>query len=84
MPPSAAARTVAIALAADLAAAGDAPTPRRWFYTQNSERFGPVTAPELRVIAQLEFVGPLDHVRCGLDGTWVQAQEVTGLFVRSA
>jgi hypothetical protein len=83
MPPSANAQAVAIALAADLSAAADLPALRRWFYTQNGERFGPITAPELRVVAQLEFVGPLDHVRCGLDGEWVQAQQVVGLFARS-
>jgi len=83
MPPSAAAQAAAIALAADLTAVREAAAPRRWFYTQIGERFGPVTAPELRVVAQLDFVGPLDHVRCGRDGPWVQARAVDGLFVQS-
>jgi len=83
MPPAAATQAVAIALAADLTTATERPAPRRWFDTQNGERFEPVTAPELRVVAQLEFVGPLDHVRCGPDGEWVRGQTVAGLFVRS-
>lgn len=77
---TATAKLVSAELAADVSAnAADAP-PRRWFYTQDGERYGPITGPELRAAAQLKFLGPADHVRCGDSGSWVQARDVRGLF----
>lgn len=80
--PQTTAENVSIALAADMAAGPTATPPRRWFYTQDGERYGPVTGPELRAAARLEFLGPRDHVRCGDTGMWVRAREVHGLFDR--
>lgn len=80
MPPATEAEALATALAAELSAGCGATTPRCWFYTQDGERFGPVTAADLRAAALLGFLGPQDHVRCGHEGTWVRAHEIAGLF----
>lgn len=77
------AEIVSAALAADVAAGLAATPPRHWFYTQDGERFGPVTGPELRAAAQLEFLGPNDFVCCGNTGPWVQAGDIRHLFDRS-
>jgi len=68
---------VAAALAADFSAPSP---PRRWFYMQPDERFGPITAPELRAAVRMGFLGPDDVVRCGRVGPWFIAGAVTGLF----
>lgn len=83
MPPKNA-QDVSSALAADVATEPAATPPRRWFYTQYGERYGPVTGPELRAAARLEFLGPTDQVRCGDTGPWVRARDVRGLFDRPA
>lgn len=67
-------------LANDVAGGSLESLPRRWFYTQDGERHGPVTGPELRAAAELGFLGHRDRVRCGLDGAWVRAANVGGLF----
>lgn len=83
MSPSSA-EVASAALTADLAADPTAATPRRWFYTQNGEHYGPVSGIELRAAAQLEFLGPADRVKCGVNGRWVTARDVDGLFARSS
>jgi len=83
MPPTTAEK-MSVALAADVAADTAATPPRRWFYTQDGEHYGPVTGPELRAAARLDFLGPADHVRCGDAGSWVRAGDVRGLFDRPA
>lgn len=67
-------------LANDVAGGSLGSPPRRWFYTQDGERYGPVTGPELRAAAQLGFLGYRDGVRCRRDGPWVRADRVRGLF----
>lgn len=74
------AKLVSAALAADVSAGTATAPPRRWFYTQDGERYGPITGPELRAAAQLKFLGPGDHVRCGDSGSWVRARDICGLF----
>lgn len=67
-------------LANDVAVSPPGSPPRRWFYIQAGERYGPVTGPELRAAALLGFVGPRDRVGCGSDGPWAKAGNVHGLF----
>lgn len=67
-------------LANDVAGGALESPPRRWFYTQDGERYGPVTGPELRAAAELGFLGQRDGVRCGVNGAWVRAARVRGLF----
>lgn len=67
-------RAVAEALEAETAATDP---PRRWFYSQGGQRFGPVTAAELRVALRMGFLGPTNSVRCGREGQW----HVVGLLL---
>lgn len=55
-------------------------SPVEWFYAQQNKRFGPVSAAELKALADSGKLRPDDLVwREGMDG-WVPARRVKGLF----
>ncbi len=55
-------------------------SPVEWFYAQENQRFGPVSAAELKALADAGKLRPEDLVwREGMDG-WVPARRVKGLF----
>jgi len=55
-------------------------SPAEWFYAQEKQRFGPVSAVELKALAEAGKLRPEDLVwREGMDD-WVPARRVKGLF----
>ena len=51
-----------------------------WYCRISGEESGPISAPELKVMAAKGLLSPQDAVRRGEKGTWVEAARVKGLF----
>ena len=51
-----------------------------WYCRISDEESGPISAPELKVMAAKGLLSPQDMVRRGEKGTWVAAARVKGLF----
>jgi hypothetical protein len=51
-----------------------------WFYSHGGNMVGPLTAAQLRQHALALWVVPEDHVRRGIEGEWMPAAKVKGLF----
>jgi len=51
-----------------------------WFYQVMGQQLGPVSAVELRALANAGTVQPDTLVRKGTDGCWVWAEKVQGVF----
>jgi hypothetical protein len=54
--------------------------PADWYYRTMGETHGPFTSIQFRQLAQERAISPLTDVRRGVDGDWVSAQRVQGLF----
>jgi len=54
-----------------------------WFYQVEGKQVGPVEPAELRRLATAGIVTPDTMVKRGVDGAWVRAETVKGLFRRS-
>lgn len=54
-----------------------------WFYRSSDQKSEPVDSRELRRLAETGIVRPDTLVRKGVDGRWVRAERVRGLFQRS-
>jgi hypothetical protein len=52
----------------------------QWYCRISDEESGPISAPELKVMAAKGLLSPQDMVRRGEKGTWVAAARVKGLF----
>ena len=52
----------------------------QWFYQAMGQQIGPVSAADLRNLAQRGTIAADTLVRKGPDGSWVPAQRVQGLF----
>jgi len=52
----------------------------RWYYRLMGEKLGPISSSELKQLAESGKVAPDTVVRKGLDGDWVLAEKVRGLF----
>jgi hypothetical protein len=52
----------------------------QWYCRISDEESGPISAPELKVMAAKGLLSPQDMVRRGEKGTWVTAARVKGLF----
>ena len=59
---------------------GDQPMRAQWYYKIMGEEFGPVSSSELRGLAQTSQISPDTLVRKGVDGDWIRAERVRGLF----
>lgn len=51
-----------------------------WFYMRAGQIVGPLTAAQLREHALVKKITSTDHVRHGVDGNWMLASKVKGLF----
>lgn len=51
-----------------------------WYYSKNGQRFGPVSAEGLRLLAQTGKLGPSDHVWKAGMAQWLPASKIKGLF----
>ena len=52
----------------------------QWFVNFCGDELGPMTSAELRELAEVGGVQPDSLVRKGVDGNWVEARRVKGLF----
>lgn len=51
-----------------------------WYYRKSGQQYGPISASELKQLAQAEHLQPTDYVRKDANADWLPAKNVKGLF----
>ena len=52
----------------------------RWYYRKGDQEFGPITAKDLRTLAETRTLSIDDLVKFGDHETWLPARLVAGIF----
>jgi len=52
----------------------------KWFYRKGNQEFGPITAKDLRKLAETKTLSFDDLVKLGDHESWLPAKSILGLF----
>ncbi len=58
--------------------------PIQWFYRENDQQLGPISAKQLKQLAELSAIQRDTAVRRSIDTRWIQARKVQGLFANTS